>query len=247
MLLAIDIGNSNIVFGVHDRNAWVDRWRIRTVPEKTSAEYGLLFRELLSSSGTELDSIERTIISSVVPQLTQQLQEMAHALFRSEVLVVTQELKTGLVVKTDNPSEVGADLITNAVAAYSMLKSNCIVVDFGTALTFTAVSRTGDILGVAIAPGIRSATEALSTHTAQLPHVSLNAPPAAIGKNTVHSIQSGIIFGYAGFHSRNLAMAETVARREGVNLYRLIVEVMRYGQSNPEEATFKQAALALKR
>ena len=198
MLLAIDIGNSNIVFGLHGGKGWINQWRIHTDHDKMPDEYGVLLRDLLREEGIRRETIETTVISSVVPQLTERLREVTSALTGHAPLIVGPGIKTGIKIRTDNPSEVGTDLVCNAVAAYERVKGNCIVVDFGTALTFTAIADPGELLGVAIAPGILAAVAALSTSTAQLPQVWLQAPEQAIGRNTTQSIRSGVLFGYAG-------------------------------------------------
>lgn len=198
MLLAIDIGNTNIVFGVHDGEDWRSHWRIRTVHDKMPDEYGVLFRELLASGGVDRASIDTTVIASVVPQLSMRMQEMARGMTGGRTIVVGPGVKTGIKIRTDNPVEVGADIVCNAVAAWRRFGRACIIVDFGTALTFTALSGQGEIVGVAIAPGLNSAAMALSRNTAQLPQVPLVAPAKYVGKNTINSIQSGIIYGYTG-------------------------------------------------
>jgi type III pantothenate kinase len=198
MLLAIDIGNTNVAFGVYRSGQWTDHWRIRTVPDQMPDEYAVLFRELFRDSGIRMDDIGSAVLSSVVPPLTGALTTMLRRHTGREPLVVGPGVRTGIRIRTDNPAEVGADLVANAVAAYARFQTNCIVVDFGTALTFTAVAEPGDLLGVAIAPGLNSAAAALSRNTAQLPRVRLTPPPSAIGRNTVHSIQSGVVFGYIG-------------------------------------------------
>jgi type III pantothenate kinase len=208
MLLAIDVGNTNIAFGVYDhypeahpaeaKNHWTHHWRIRTVPDKMPDEYAVLFRSLLRDSDLELSAVGRVVLSSVVPSLTTTLSEMFERQTGAALLVVGPGVRTGLRIRTDNPAEVGGDLVANAVAAHARFRRNCIVVDFGTALTFTAVSGEGDLMGVAIAPGLRAAASALASNTAQLPRVQLVPPPTAIGRNTVHSIQSGVVYGYIG-------------------------------------------------
>jgi len=198
MLLAISAGNTNTAFGIYSQGQWTNHWRVRTVPDKTPDEWGVLFRDLMRDVGLHMGDVRKAVLSSVVPPLTGALGEMLRRPMGCEPLVIGPGVRTGLRIRTDNPSEVGADLVANAVAAYARFQSNCIVVDFGTALTFTAVAEPGDLLGVAIAPGLNSAAGALSRDTAQLPRVQLIPPPAAIGRNTTHSIQSGLVFGYVG-------------------------------------------------
>ncbi len=198
MLLAIDVGNTNIAFGIYHQGQWTNHWRIRTVPDKMPDEYAVLFHECLRDKGLQMNDIRRTVLCSVVPPLTGSISEMVKRQVGQEPLVVGPGVRTGLRIRTDNPTEVGADLVANAVAAYDRFQGNCIVVDFGTATTFTAVAEPGDLLGVAIAPGLNLAANALSRDTAQLPRVQLAPPPAAIGRNTVHSMQAGLVFGYVG-------------------------------------------------
>ena len=198
MLLAIDVGNTNIAFGIYREDEWTNHWRLRTVPEQMPDEYAVLFRSLFRESNIAIGGIERAVMASVVPSVTDALTRMLADQLARPPLVVGPGVRTGIRIRTDNPSEVGGDLVANAVAAYTRFEQNCIVVDFGTALTFTAVAVPGDLLGVAIAPGLNSAAASLSSQTAQLPRVQLAPPPAAIGRNTVHSIQSGVVYGYVG-------------------------------------------------
>ncbi len=196
MLLAASIGNSHISFGVHDGKGWVRRFRVQTVLEKTSDEYMAIFRELFASGGIERDGIHSAIQSSVVPPLTSVLAETIQSVSGVKPILLSQALDLGLRITTENPSEVGADLVANAVAAFERFRGNCIVVDFGTALTFTAVAAPGELRGVAISPGLTSAVDALARNTSQLPRVPLAVPPQIAGRNTVHSIQSGVVYGY---------------------------------------------------
>ena len=198
MLLAIDVGNSNIKLGLHDDGVWKGRWNMRTIMNMTADEFGVATRGLLSEGGVRLSQVDQVVMSSVVPPVTRSLRDMFRALSPAEPLVVAPGVRTGIRIRTDNPAEVGSDLVVGAVAAYERFKNNCIVVGFGTALTFTAIADPGDLLGVAIAPGLKYAAEALFEHTAQLRLVDLDVPGTAIGKNTVHSMQSGIVFGYVG-------------------------------------------------
>lgn len=198
MLLAVDIGNTNIVFGVHDGATWRHHWRVRTVRDKMPDEYGVLFRSLLREADLSLDALAQVVISSVVPPLTGAIGEMLSAGTGLVPVIVGPTVDTGLTFAVDTPAEVGADLIANAVAAYARFERACIIVDFGTATTFTAVSAEAAFLGVAIAPGVNLAASALAGGTAQLPQISLAAPPGVIGTNTIHAIQSGVVLGYVG-------------------------------------------------
>jgi type III pantothenate kinase len=198
MTLAIDIGNTNIAFGLSDGTEWRHHWRIRTVADKTADEYGVLFSSFLRSEGIELNLIRRVVVSSVVPPLTGPFTGMINKLTGKTALIIGPGVKTGIRIRTDNPSEVGTDLVANAVASYKRYNGSCICIDFGTALTFTAVKKPGDLLGVVIAPGLNAAAGALSKHTAQLPTVRLEAPRTIVGKNSIHSIQGGIVYGYSG-------------------------------------------------
>jgi type III pantothenate kinase len=198
MLLAVSVGNSHITLGTHEKGAWTRRWRIQTVHAKTADEYLVLLRALFQEERTPLDRIDSAILSSVVPPLTGTMAETIGQLIGKNPLLLTAALNLGLRITTENPAEVGADLVANAVAAYDRFRGNCIVVDFGTALSVTAVAAPGDLRGVAIAPGMATAVNALAHDTAQLPRVPLAPPPQAIGRNTTYSIQSGIVFGYIG-------------------------------------------------
>ncbi len=206
MLMAIDVGNSNIKIGLCRDKTWIHRWQVHTQKNSTADEYGVMMSNLLSLSDISPDEVGFTIISSVVPPVTGGLRTMIINLFEKEPLVVAPGVKSGIRIRTDNPAEVGADLVAGAAAAYEKYRSGCVVVGFGTALTFTAVAEPGDLLGVAIAPGLNYAAEALFEHTSQLRLVDLTVPGSAIGKNTVQSIQSGILFGYVG-------MVESIIKR----------------------------------
>jgi type III pantothenate kinase len=198
MLLCIDIGNTNIVLGLWAEGRWAAHWRVRTAREQMPDEYLILMQALLRESGHTMSDIHDAIIGSVVPPLTTVFSELFERYASVKPLVVGPGVRTGLRIKIDNPVELGADLVANAVAAFERFRSSCIVVDFGTATTFSAVSGDGSFVGVAIALGLGVAGEALASRTAQLPRVSLEPPPAAIGKNTIHSMQSGLMLGYVG-------------------------------------------------
>lgn len=198
MLLVIDVGNTNTVLGVYEGSRLVDNWRIWTERERTSDEYGILVRNLFASRSISLSEIEAIAVSCVVPPMLNTLLELSQKYFRLEPLVVEFGVDTGMPVLTDNPAEVGADRIVNAVAAFHKYKRCLIVVDFGTATTFDYISPKGEYMGGAIAPGLGIASEALFMRASKLPRVELVRPKSVVGKNTVHSMQAGIIFGYAG-------------------------------------------------
>jgi type III pantothenate kinase len=195
-LLAIDIGNTNIVFGVHDGEHWAHLWRAQTVRERMPDEYAVLFRDFLGGAGLELRSFQHTVLSSVVPQLTQGLAGMVAAHTGYPPLIISSKVNLDIRIMTDTPERVGSDLIADATAAYDRFQSNCIVVDFGTATTFTVVKEPGEMIGVAIAAGLRATEDALVIRTAQLPHVEMVPPPSVIGRNTIHAMQAGLVLGH---------------------------------------------------
>lgn len=196
MLLAIDIGNTNVVFGAHDGTQWVHHGRIETVRTRMGDEYAVLFQALLSEAGLSMTSFDRTIISSVVPQLTREMIEMVRSRSGKDPMVVGSHLDLGIEIKTEHPRQIGSDLLANAVAGYQRFGENCIVVNTGTATTLTAVAVPGHLLGVAIAAGLMVTSDALVGRSAQLPHVPLTAPPSVIGRNTEQSMQSGLVLGH---------------------------------------------------
>ena len=198
MLLAIDIGNTNIVWGVFDGDKLLVDWRVGTDHAKTTDEYAILLLDLLQVKGISPKRVDGVILSSVVPPLTPLLEELSETYFHCLPLIVSTELETGLAIKYTNPQEVGSDRIVNAAAAFRRYGGPLIIVDFGTATTFCAVTAAGEYLGGAIAPGLRISAEALYARTAKLPKVELARPKSAIGQNTVASMQAGLIFGYAG-------------------------------------------------
>ncbi len=198
MLLAVDVGNTNIVFGIHNGKEWLRHWRIRTVRDKMPDEYAVLFRGFINEAGVTMGHFSQIVLSSVVPPLTHTFCDMLSMQTGQDPILVNCEVNTGLTFQVDNPVEVGADLIADAVAAYERFHTACVVVDFGTATTFTAVSAHAEFLGVAIAPGVNLAASALAGGTAQLPQIALTPPPNVIGTNTIHALQSGIVFGYVG-------------------------------------------------
>ncbi|MDP3039793.1 MAG: type III pantothenate kinase [Deltaproteobacteria bacterium] len=198
MLLVIDVGNTNIVLGIYEGERLVDNWRIWTERDRTSDEYGILVRNLFSSRSISLGGIEAIAISCVVPPMLNMLLELSERCFQRKPLIVEFGMNIGMPVLTDNPMEVGADRIVNAVAAYHKHKRSLIVVDFGTATTFDYISSKGEYMGGAIAPGLGISCEALFMRASKLPRVELAKPQKVVGKNTVHSMQAGIFFGYVG-------------------------------------------------
>jgi len=197
LLLAFDIGNTNMVIGVFKGRDLVISWRIATDRQKTADEYGILMQNLFYFHKIDHREVKDIIMSSVVPPIMGSLEEMAKKYFNKKPLVVGPGIKTGMPIMYENPREVGADRIVNAVAGYEKYGGPLIIVDFGTATTFCCVSAKGEYLGGAIAPGVNIATEALFQKTAKLPKVELVAPKKVIAKNTVNAIQSGIMFGYS--------------------------------------------------
>lgn len=199
MHLVIDIGNSNVVFGIHHDDVWIHSWRLATIK---TYEMKMYYQKRLIHFTLEnkitLSEIDKITISSVVPQINTDFIELIEEVFGKTPHVVAYDSMQGLSIKIDNPSEMGTDLIANAVAAVQLYHDHAIVVDFGTALTFTAVAKDMTIYGVAIAPGLYTALKSLYGDTAQLPEVSPKLPDTAIGKNTTHAIQSGICWGYTG-------------------------------------------------
>ncbi|MCL2474237.1 MAG: type III pantothenate kinase [Alphaproteobacteria bacterium] len=198
MLLAIDVGNTNIVLGVYKEAKLLNSWRLGTNRTRTSDEYGALVQNLFNQSGIKLDDIKSVAISSVVPPVNRDLGEFAKKFFKVEAFFVSAKSDMGMTIQYDSPSDVGADRICNAVGAYHKYKCPLIVVDYGTATTFDLIDENGDYLGGAIAPGINISMNALFANAARLFPVEFKAPPSAIGKNMVNSMQSGAVFGFIG-------------------------------------------------
>lgn len=198
MLLVLDVGNTNTVLGLYDEDAWQVDWRVETRKNTTADEYGILIRDLFRLTPLTYEFISDICISCVVPPLLAALEEMAQKYFKVTPLIVGPGVKTGMPILYDNPREVGADRIVNAVGASAKYPLPIIVVDFGTATTFDAISAKGEYMGGAIAPGINISTDALFEHAAKLPRVEMVRPKSVIGKTTVHSMQSGLLFGYVG-------------------------------------------------
>jgi type III pantothenate kinase len=213
MLLAVDVGNTETVAGVFDGDNLAWQWRMHTSPERTADEMALLFGGFLQQAGLSFDrNVTGVVLSSVVPSATQALRDMVSRYFRFEPVVVEPGVRTGVPVLTDNPKEVGADRIVNALAAFTRFGGPAIVVDFGTATTFDVVSENGELLGAAIAPGVQVAARALYEQAARLPRVELAAPKSVVGRNTVESVQSGLVFGYAAMVD---GMVERISKELG--------------------------------
>ena len=198
MLLVIDVGNSNTVIGLYDGDELLHDWRVRTVVNHTIDEYGMLIMSLYKTVDVNSKTIKDIIISCVVPTMLNVLEPLCLKYFNIKPLIVGPGIKTGMPIHYDNPKEVGADRIVNAVAAFEKYKSPLIIVDFGTATTFDYVSEKGEYMGGCIAPGIVISTEALFERASKLPRVELSKPSKIIARDTVSSMQAGIMWGYAG-------------------------------------------------
>jgi type III pantothenate kinase len=198
MLLAIDVGNTNIVLGVFEGEELVADFRLHTDEHATGDEMGLLVVGLLHGRGIEPSSISALVVSNVVPILSRPIDELAHHYFQMAPMVVGPGIRTGMRILYEDPRQVGADRIVNAIAAFRRYGGPAVLVDFGTATTFDAISAQGDYLGGAIAPGIVISLDALVSHTAKLTRVELAAPPSVIGRNTTASMQAGLVYGYVG-------------------------------------------------
>lgn len=198
MLLVIDVGNTNIVLGIFKDQELVDHWRVSTDRLRTTDEYGVLIRHLFYLNGVNSEEIDAIIISSVVPPVMPTLERMCQRYFGLTPLVIGPGVKTGMDIKYDNPREVGADHIVNAVAAYEKFGGPVIIIDFGTATTFCAVDKKGTYLGGAICPGIGISTDALVQRTAKLPRIEVVQAEKVICRNTVESMQAGVFYGFVG-------------------------------------------------
>ncbi len=198
MLLAIDIGNTQIVCGVFQNNALIADWRLSTNHAKTSDEYDMTLRGLLEIHNIDLTRIKGSIMTSVVPPLTHTFETLLHILVKQPPFIASSSCPHGLTLRYDNPLEIGTDRLVNAAAAFSHYQQGLVIVDFGTATTFCTITPQGEYLGGAIAPGLKLAADSLHIKTAKLPKVDLAVPNSVIGSDTVTSMQSGIMFGYAG-------------------------------------------------
>ena len=198
MLLALDAGNSNITIGAFEASKLLCQWRLRTVHEQTSDEWGILLHNLFSPVNLNIEAVDGIIISSVVPPLDSMLAEMTRRYFHTEAVFVGPQTDLGIGIRYDNPNEVGADRLVNAVAGFRKYGAPCVIVDFGTTINFDVVSREGDYLGGAIAVGVGLAVKSLFARTARLPMVEFRPPKSVIGTNTVASMQSGLYYGAVG-------------------------------------------------
>lgn len=198
MLLAIDIGNTNIVLGLYQGKKLITHWRLATQAERTADEYGVILTQLVEHGGFRCEQISAIAVSCVVPPMLTTAQELAARFFDREPLIVGPGIKTGMPILYENPKDVGADRIVNGIAAYDKYRDACIVVDFGTATTIDLISPKGEYVGGAIAPGLSIALEALVQRASKLPRIEIVKPKEAVGRNTVNSIQAGIFYGYVG-------------------------------------------------
>jgi type III pantothenate kinase len=198
MLLVVDVGNTHTVLGLYEGKKLIHHFRIQSERGRTEDEYHVIFATLVQLAGVQITAINSSILASVVPPLTDSIVRAVRRAFHHDIIVVGPGIKTGMPILYENPREVGADRIVNAIAAYERLHAGVIVVDFGTATTFDCVSNRGEYLGGAIAPGIGLSADALFSRAARLPKAEIVRPPHVLGRNTVHSMQSGLVFGYAG-------------------------------------------------
>ena len=198
MLLAFDIGNTDTTIGLWSNNSWKHVWRIPSITDQSELYYGIKIRDYFFEAQIK-EPISKIVLSSVVPRLTDKIRNVIRTIFENEPIVLGPKVYERLPLSILNAYEIGSDLVANAMAAYCKYKKTCIVVDFGTALTFTTVSESGKILGVSIAPGLKTAIRSLTQNTAKLFDVPLEMPHSALGTNTITAIQSGVLIGYEGF------------------------------------------------
>jgi type III pantothenate kinase len=214
MLLVVDIGNTNIVMALNDGKEWVANWRIYSDQKKTSDEYLVIVERMLKYKGFRPSNVKKAVISSVVPNLTRSIQKVVKEFGKIDIHMVKHTSAVGLNIESI-PSELGYDLLANAVAArHKWPNDNCLILDFGTALTLTTVAKNGDLMGVSIAPGLVTAVNSLFHNTAQIPQVQLRVPEKAIGRNTEESIRSGIMYGYTGLVKELIRMSKEELKDE---------------------------------
>ncbi|MCL2178039.1 MAG: type III pantothenate kinase [Proteobacteria bacterium] len=216
MLLCVDVGNTNTVLGVFHEERLLAHWRLETSERRTGDEWGILLLQLFAFSGLETKAVKGIAVSSVVPAVQHGLERMGQRYFSQKLFFVGPGIKTGMPVLYDNPREVGADRIVNAVAAFEKKKRALVVVDFGTATTFDVVSARGEYLGGAICPGIEISMQALFQRAAKLPRIEFVQPPFCLGKNTIHSMQAGLVFGFAAMVD---GICERIAKERGETLF----------------------------
>jgi type III pantothenate kinase len=197
VLLVVDVGNTQTHFGAYEGTRLLEHWRFATVRQSTADELGAALANLLELRGMKLAGLDDSIVSSTVPELAPEWTEMARRYLGHEMPVVGPGLRTGMPIRMDNPRELGADRLVNAVAAYEIFRASCVVVDFGTAITYDAISADGEYLGGIISPGVQISLEALSSRAAKLPTIDLGEPRTLIGKSTVDAIRSGVVYGFA--------------------------------------------------
>jgi len=198
MLLAIDVGNTNIVYGLFDGERLVHQFRVESARGRTADEYAVQLRALLEMHGVALPAVHAAILACVVPSLTDPMLRLVERLFQREAVVVGPGIRTGMAILIENPREVGADRIADAVAGFERARGGVIVVDFGTSTNFDVVTPKGEYLGGVLAPGLQISADALFARAAKLPRVEIAKPPKVVGKNTIHAMQSGIVYGYVG-------------------------------------------------
>lgn len=216
MIFVLDIGNSDITTGIWLENEWKHVWRLPTDTEFTTTHYTAKLRDLFLEASLKTDAVQQVVISSVVPDITDRVKTSVTALTDVQPLVLGAALYAVLPLKILNPNQIGSDLVSNALAAYAHFKSTCIVVDFGTALTFTTVSGQGEIIGVSIVPGLKTSIKALTQNTAQLFAVPLEVPDSVLGKDTTHAIQAGVLHGYEGLVRTMLQKIKTELKDESI-------------------------------
>ena len=198
MLLAIDVGNTNIVYGLFDGERLVHKFRVESARGRTADEYAVALRSLLDMHGIDPGSVDAAIIACVVPSLTEPMVRLVRSAFGRDALLVGPGIRSGMAILIENPREVGADRIADAVAGFDRAKGGVVVVDFGTSTNFDVVTPKGEYLGGVLAPGLQISADALFTRAAKLPRVEIAKPPKVVGRNTVHAMQSGIVYGYVG-------------------------------------------------
>jgi type III pantothenate kinase len=198
MLLAIDVGNTNIVYGVFEGERLLHQFRVESARGRTADEYAVQLRALLDMHGVDRNGVHAAIVACVVPSLTEPMVELVRRAFGRDAMVVGPGMRTGMAILIENPREVGADRIADAVAGYDKAKGGVIVVDFGTSTNFDCVTPKGEYLGGVLAPGLQISADALFARAAKLPRVEIAKPPKVVGKNTIHAMQSGIVYGYVG-------------------------------------------------